>query len=156
MAENQPMPQSLSLVLTHVIFSTKDRTPFLKPAIRPTLHAYLATVARNLDCECFLVGGVEDHVHLAIGLSRTLTVAKLVEHLKTSSSLWLKTQSPDLAHFAWQRGYGVFSVGPSDLPALKQYIASQEQHHQKYTFQDELRALLTKYEIAFDERYLWD
>jgi REP element-mobilizing transposase RayT len=150
------MPQSLSLVLIHVIFSTKDRTPSLKPTIRPHLHAYLATVARNLDCECFLVGGVADHVHLAIGLSRTLTIAKLVSQLKTSSTMWLKTQSPDLAHFAWQRGYGVFSVGPSDLPALKHYISSQEQHHQKHSFEDELRAFLFKYGIPFDERYLWD
>lgn len=150
------MPQSLSLVLIHVIFSTKDRHPFLKSTIRPELHAYLATIARNLDCNCFLVGGVEDHVHLAVGLSRTITIAKLVEQLKTSSSMWLKTQSPDLAHFAWQRGYGVFSVGPSDLPALKQYISSQEQHHQHHTFEDELRAFLLKYEIPFDERYLWD
>jgi putative transposase len=150
------MPQSLSLVLIHVIFSTKDRAPFLQPIVRPQLHAYLATIARNLDCDCFLVGGVADHVHLAIGLSRTITVAKLVEQLKTSSSMWLKTQSPELAHFAWQHGYGVFSVGPSSLPNLKQYISSQEQHHQKHTFEDELRALLLKYEIPFDERYLWD
>jgi putative transposase len=147
------MPQSLSLILLHVIFSTKDRTPFLKPDIRPQLHAYLATVTRNLNCECFLVGGVEDHVHLAIGLSRTITVAKLIEQLKTASSLWLKSQSP---HFAWQRGYGIFSVGPTDLPALKHYISTQERHHQKHTFQDELRALLTKYDVPFDERYLWD
>ena len=150
------MPQSLSLVLIHVVFSTKDRTPFLKPTIRPHLHAYLATVARNLDCQCFLVGGVADHVHLAIGLTRTLTIAKLVSQLKTSSTLWLKTQSPDLAKFAWQRGYGVFSVGPSDLPGQKHYISSQDQHHQKHSFEDELRAFLVKYGIGFDERYLWD
>jgi putative transposase len=150
------MPQSLSLVLIHVIFSTKDRVPFLQPTIRPNLHAYLATIARNLDCDCFLVGGVADHVHLAIGLSRTITVAKLVEQLKTSSSMWLKTQSPELAHFAWQRGYGVFSVGPSDLPALKQYISSQDQHHQELSFEEELRTFLVKYGISFDERYLWD
>ena len=150
------MPQSLSLVLIHVIFSTKDRAPFLKPTLRPKLHAYLATIARNLDCNCFLAGGVEDHVHLAIGLSRTIAIAKLVEQLKTSSSMWLKTQSPELTHFAWQRGYGVFSVGPSDLPALKQYISSQDRHHQKHSFKDEFRAFLTKYEIPLDERYLWD
>jgi putative transposase len=150
------MPQSLSLVLVHIIFSTKDRTPFLKPALRPGLHAYLATVARNLDCDCFLVGGIEDHVHFAIGLARTTTVAKLVEQLKTASSKWFKTQSPDLAHFSWQRGYGIFSVGPSDLPALKQYIATQEHHHQTQTFQDEFHAFLTKYGVPFDERYLWD
>jgi putative transposase len=128
----------------------------LGPATRPKLHAYLATITRNFDCDCFLVGGVEDHVHLAIGLSRITTIAKLVEQLKTASSMWLKTQSPEFAHFAWQRGYGAFSVGPTDLPALKQYISAQEQHHQKHTFQDELRALLLKYEIPSDERYLWD
>ena len=150
------MPQSLGLALLHVVFSTRDRAPSLKPAIRPTLHAYLATVARNLDCECFLVGGVADHVHLAIGLSRTNTIAKLVEYLKTSSSIWLKTQSSELAHFAWQRGYGVFSVGPADLTALKHYISTQDQHHQKHSFEDELRAFLLKYGIPSDERYLWD
>jgi len=147
------MPQSLSLVLIRVIFSTKDRVPFLKPTLRPKLHAYLATVTRTLDCECFLVGGVDDHVHLAIGISRTITISKLVEQLKTISSKFLKTDSPN---FAWQRGYGVFSVNPSDLPALKQYIASQEQHHQKQTFQDELRALLNEYNIPINEQYLWD
>ena len=147
------MPQSLSLVLLHVIFSTKDRVPFIKPTLRPKLHAYLATVTRTLDCECFLVGGIDDHVHLAIGLSRTITIAKLVEQIKTISSKFMKTDAPN---FAWQRGYGVFSVNPSDLPALKQYIATQEQHHQIQTFQDELRDLLLTNNIPFDERYLWD
>jgi REP element-mobilizing transposase RayT len=106
------MPQSLSFVVIHVIFSTKERRPFLDPVTRPKLHAYLATVARNAGCEAYRVGGVADHVHLAIRLSRTLTIADLVETLKTSSSKWVKTQSPDLAAFSWQRGYGCFSVGP--------------------------------------------
>jgi len=150
------MPQSLSYLLIHIVFSTKDRVPLLDSSVRPGLHAYLATVARNIDCECFRVGGVEDHVHLAVRLSRTLTVAKLIEELKTSSSIWLKTQSPALAHFAWQRGYGAFSVGPSDLEALRQYINTQEEHHRKVTFQEEYRALLTKYGVAYDERYMWD
>jgi REP element-mobilizing transposase RayT len=94
------MPQSLALVLVHVIFSTKDRKPFLDPDLRPALHAYLATVARNSNCECYRTGGVADHVHLAIRLSRTTNTAKLVEQLKTSSSKWLKTQSPGLKNFA--------------------------------------------------------
>ena len=116
------MPQSLSYLLTHIVFSTKDRAPVLDVTVRPALHAYLATVARNVDCECFRVGGVADHVHLAVRLSRTITMAQLIEELKTSSSKWLKTQSPALAAFAWQRGYGAFSVGPSDLNALLHYI----------------------------------
>ncbi|HEU5123446.1 MAG TPA: IS200/IS605 family transposase [Verrucomicrobiae bacterium] len=150
------MPQSLSFLLVHVVFSTKDRTPLLGAEIRPALHGYLATVARNADCECFRVGGVADHVHLAIRLARTVTVADLVETLKTSSSKWLKTQSPALASFAWQRGYGAFSVGPSDLNALLHYIDNQDEHHRTRTFQDEYRAFLKKYGIDYDERYVWD
>ncbi len=150
------MPQSLALLLTHIIFSTKDRAPFLKPEIRNELHAYLAAVARNLGCECFLVGGVEDHVHLAIGLSRTITAAKVVAQLKTSSSPWLKIRASFLHNFSWQSGYAIFSVSPQALRALKRYIADQEAHHKQTSFQDELRGLLTKYGVAFDERYLWD
>ena len=150
------MPQSLSLVIIHIVFSTKDRKPVLDLPVRHDLHAYLATVARNADCECYCVGGVADHVHLAIRLSRTITIAKLVGKLKTSSSKWLKTQSPKLEGFAWQKGYGSFSVGPADLGALRQYIETQEEHHRKHTFQDELRALLKKYGVEHDERYMWD
>ena len=120
------MPQSLSLVIVHVIFSTKDRRPLLDTNTRPNLHAYLATVARNAGCECYRAGGVADHVHLAIRLSRTLTIADLVENLKTSSSKWLKAQSPMLKTFSWQRGYACFSVGPTDLDPLCAYIEKPE------------------------------
>lgn len=150
------MPQSLSLVVVHVIFSTKDRFPCLGPTVRPHLHAYLATVARNAGCEAYRVGGVADHVHLAIRLSRTLTIAELVETLKTSSSKWLKTQAPELGGFSWQRGYGCFSVGPSDLMALTTYIDGQEEHHRTRTFEEEYRVFLNKYGVTFDEAYVWD
>jgi len=146
------MPQSLALVLVHVIFSTKDRTPFQGDAMRE-LHAYLATIVRRHDCECYCVGGVADHVHLAIRLSRTMTVAKLVAELKATSSKWMKGHAPA---FAWQRGYAAFSVGPSDLPALRKYIDAQEEHHRKHSFQDEFRALLKKYGVEYDEQYMWD
>ena len=96
------------------------------------------------------------HVHLAIRLSRTLTIADLVENLKTSSSKWLKTQSADLAAFSWQRGYGCFSVGPADLDSLCAYIDKQEEHHRARTFQEEFRMFLKKYGVAYDEAYLWD
>lgn len=150
------MPQSLSYLLTHIVFSTKDSAAVLDATVLPALYAYLATVARNADCECFRVGGVADHVHLAVRLSRTITMAQFIEELKTASSKWLKTQSPALAAFAWQRGYGGFSVGPSDLNALLHYIDTQEEHHKTRTFQDEYRAFLTKYGIEYDERYVWD
>lgn len=150
------MPQSLSLVLIHLVFSTKGRVPLLDAEIRPALHAYLATVARNADCECYRVGGVADHVHLAIRLGRTVTVAGLVEELKTSSSKWLKTQSMSLESFAWQRGLGAFSVGPKDREALFEYIDGQEEHHRTRSFQEEYRAFLKKYGVDYDERYVWD
>jgi len=150
------MPQSLAFVLVHIIFSTKDRTPIRDATILPRLHAYLATVARDKNCECFRAGGVADPVHLAVRHSRTITVAQLVESLKTGSSKWLKAQSPTLANFAWQNGYGAFSVGPSDLEALRTYIDAQEEHHRKHTFQEEYRAFLKKYGVEFDERYTWE
>ena len=150
------MPQSLANVIVHLVFSTKDRCACLGPSIRPTLHAYLATVARNAGCECPRVGGVADHVHLAVRLSRTVAIATLVEELKTSSSKWLKAQSPELGGFAWQRGYGVFSVGPADLAALLAYIDNQEEHHRTKTFEDEYRVFLTNHGITYDERYVWD
>lgn len=150
------MPQSLAFLLVHLVFSAKDRAPVLDPVVRPTLHAYLATVARNAGCECYRAGGATDHVHLAIRLARTATTAELVEELKTSSSKWLKTQHPVLANFAWQRGYGAFSVGPSDLDALRDYIDNQEEHHRTQTFQEEYRAFLTKYGIEYSEHYVWD
>ena len=150
------MPQSLSYLLIHIVFSTKDRAPLLNLEVRPKLHAYLATVARNAGCECYRAGGGVDHVHLALRLSRTIMVSQLVEELKTSSSKWLKTQSPVLAQFAWQHGYGAFSVGPSDLEALRTYIDTQEKHHRTRTFQEEYRTFLKRYGVEFDERYVWD
>ena len=149
------MPQSLSYLLVHVIFSTKDREPLLDARIRPVLYAYLATVARNNGCECYRVGGIADHVHLAIRLSRTLTASDLIEALKTESSKWLKRRSPALAEFAWQAGYGIFSLGASDLDALTHYIDSQEEHHKTRTFQEEYRVFLKRYGVEFDEKYVW-
>lgn len=147
------MPQSLAHILLHVVFSTKDRRPFVAQAVRPDLHAYMAATVRGLGCECPRVGGVEGHVHVAVRLSRTLAVASLVEDLKVSSSKWMKTRDAD---FAWQRGYGAFSVGSKDQDALFTYIDGQEKHHETVSFQEEYRRFLVKAGIAFDERYVWD
>ena len=150
------MPQSLALLIVHVVFSTKDRSAVLGLSIRPALHAYLASVARNLGCQCPRVGGTSDHVHLAIRLSRTICVAKLVEKLKTSSTQWLKTQSAEFSGFGWQRGYGAFSVGPADLDELLDYIGNQEKHHRKRTFQEEYLMFLRKHKVEYEDRYVWD
>jgi len=150
------MPESVSLVIVHVIFTTKDRHPFIVSDMRPRLHAYLATVARNAGCEAYRVGGMAEHIHLALRLSRTITIADLVETLKTSSSKWVKTQSQSLVGFSWQRGYGCFSVGPMHLEALIRYIERQEEHHKKWTFEEEYRRFLNKYGLEYNEAYVWD
>ena len=150
------MSQSLSLVIVHVIFSTKDRERWITPSMRPRLHAYLAETARGLGCMAYRVGGVSDHVHLALTLPRTLMQCDLIKELKTSCTRWLHKQDRELAGFSWQRGYGIFSIGKSQLPALITYVDGQEEHHRTRSFQDEFRTLLRKYGVEFDEAYVWD
>ena len=151
------MPQSLAKVYLHLVFSTKHRRPFLQDAVlRERLHAYLAGTCRNLDSPSLQVGGVEDHVHILCLLSRTHSVAETVRELKRESSKWVKEQAAALAAFHWQDGYGAFSVSPSHVGSLKKYIACQQEHHRRESFQDELRRLLRKYGVEFDERYVWD
>ena len=150
------MPQSLSQVILHLIFSTKNREPWLDADVRPRMHAYLATICRDLDAEAFRVGGVADHVHLVVTLPRTLSQSALVEEIKKLSSKWIKGLDPKYRQFYWQRGYGAFSLGRSQLDAVVKYVSEQEEHHRKVTFQDEFRRVLTKYGVPFDERYVWD
>jgi putative transposase len=151
------MAQSLSNVIIHVVFSTKHRTPWLHKPLRPRLHAYMATLVRGLErCDCFIVNGVEDHVHLAIRLSRTISIAKLVEKVKTSSSRWVKEQEEALKDFAWQGGYFAESVKYRELETLVNYINRQEEHHQRIEFQEEYRNLLIESGVEFDEQYMWD
>jgi REP element-mobilizing transposase RayT len=148
------VPQSLARILVHLIFSTKNRQPTIAAAVQPPLHAYLATVLQNHDCPSLQVGGTADHIHALFALSRTRSLAEVVEALKTSSSKWVKQQR--LQSFAWQAGYGAFSVSESQLTAVIRYVARQEEHHRQLTFEDELRAFLTRHGIAYDERYVWD
>lgn len=153
----QRMSQSLAKVYVHLVFSTKNREPFLRDAsLRDRLHAYLAGACRQLDSPSLQVGGVEDHVLVLCLLGRQITMADLIRELKRESSKWVKEQESLLRSFAWQNGYGAFSVSPSHVDALKKYIATQEAHHRQETFQDELRRLFRKYDVAFDERYVWD
>ncbi len=150
------MPQSLSRVIIHIIFSTKNRELSIDPDIRPRLHAYLATVARDNGSEVYRVGGVADHVHILATLSRTVTQAELIEEIKKHSSRWVKEIDPKHGGFAWQRGYGAYSVGRDELDDRVQYVETQEEHHRTVTFQEEYRSLLEKHGIEFDERYVWD
>ncbi len=149
--------QSLANILVHTVFSTKDRRPFLRePRLREELHRYLGGILTNLSCPPLVIGGVEDHVHLLSAFSRTCEPATMVKELKRGSSLWLKTKSPGLTDFAWQSGYGIFSIGCSQVETMRKYIAGQEEHHRKIGFQDEYRELLKRHAIPFDERYVWD
>ncbi len=151
------MSQSLAKILVHTVFSTKERCPFLRDKnLREELHHYIGGILNQLECQPIIVGGVEDHVHFLCALSRTHTAADMVKEVKRGSSLWLKSKVPDLHNFAWQNGYGIFSIGFSQIETVRDYIAGQEEHHRKVSFQDELRTLLKRYEIEFDERYVWD
>jgi len=150
------MPQSLARIHVHLVFSTKNREPLLSDAVRPALHAYLATVLQNLGCPAVLINSVADHVHVLFELARTVALSAAVEDVKKSSSKWIKTQDPALAGFAWQAGYGAFAVSESNVAAVQEYIARQQEHHRKKSFQEEYRAFLERHRVAFDERYVWD
>jgi REP element-mobilizing transposase RayT len=120
------------------------------------LHAYLGGTVKELGCPVLIVGGVADHVHILCMLSKNISIAKIIGDIKRSSSKWIKTKSNLLSKFAWQNGYGVFSVGQSELDRVKAYIDNQEEHHSKKSFQEELRAFFKKYKVDFDERYVRD
>ena len=151
------MSQSLTQIYLHLVFSTKHRVPFLaEKALRDQTHAYLAGICKNLEAPALIVGGVADHVHILCRQSKNLAVAVLVRELKRESSKWIKEQAPALAEFRWQAGYGAFSISPSHVKLLPPYIANQEEHQRKVTFQDEFRKLCKKYDVAIDERYVWD
>ena len=151
------MAQSLAKIIVHTVFSTQGRQPFFRDlGLREEMHRYLGGILSRLDCQPIIVDGTEDHVHLLGSLSRTCKVAMMVKELKRGSSVWLKTKHPELCDFAWQNGYGIFSIGYSQIDSARSYIAKQEEHHRQISFQDEFRQLLQRYEIQFDERYVWD
>ena len=150
------MAQSLSNILLHIVFSTKHRQPFIDEAIERELFKYLATACNTLGCPTHGIGAADDHIHIACSLGRTIAVSKLIQEIKQDSSQWMKSQGLRYAEFAWQNGYGAFSIGQSQLDDLRRYIANQREHHARESFQDEFRQLLDRYQIAFDERYVWD
>ena len=149
------MAQSLAKILIHVVFSTKERYPYLQSDLRPELHAYSATVLKGLESPAILVNSVDDHMHLLCHLSKNHAVCDLIQKVKTSTSKWLKTKGGVLAKFRWQNGYGVFSVSPSQVDPVRKYIEDQEIHHRKVSFQDEFRGLLSRHDLQLDERYAW-
>jgi len=150
------MPQSLARNYLHIVFSTKHRQPFIKEEIQDELYAYIGGICRNLESNTQAIGGVEDHIHILCNLSRKIALMELIEEVKSHSSKWIKTKGEDYKNFYWQRGYGAFSVNPSEIDVVIRYIQNQKERHKKQTFQDEYRAFLKKYDVPYDERYVWD
>ena len=149
------MGQSLVKNFVHIVFSTKNREPLITPVFEKELHTYLASLCHELDCFPVQVGGYTDHIHILCNLSKKIALMKVLETVKSHSSKWVKTVHPTLTNFYWQDGYGAFSVNPSELDAVAEYIRNQHVHHSKKTFQDEYRQLLKKYDVDYDERYVW-
>lgn len=150
------MGQSLVKNYLHIVFSTKYRQPFIQSALETELHSYLGGICKNLECHPFKIGGYTDHIHILCMLSKKITLIKLVEEVKSHSSKWIKTKGNEYSSFYWQDGYGAFSVNPTEIEKVIRYIENQKEHHRTKTFQDEYRAFLKKYQVEFDERYVWD
>jgi putative transposase len=151
------MPQSLARMWLHIVFSTKERRAYLQNAdIREEMFRMLGHHAKVANCPPSRVGGWHDHVHLLCSLSRTVTVANLVEAVKRETSKWAKARATDLSTFHWQNGYGAFSVSQSLVEQVSEYIDGQAEHHGRMTFQQEFRAICAKHDVPIDERYVWD
>ena len=150
------MSQSLNRIYVHLIFSTKNRVPLITDDIKDELFNYLGGVCKNLECNPLQIVGYRDHVHILCLLSKKMTLVKLLEEVKSSSSKWIKTKDEKFSNFYWQSGYGAFSVNPTKIDVVKKYIQNQEEHHKVKNFQDEYRAFLKKYKVEYDEKYVWD
>jgi putative transposase len=137
--------------LVHVVFSTKERRPFLTPDIQERLRPYLGGIARKHKMKLLRAGGVADHVHLLISLPATLEISKAAQLLKGNSSKWIHEEFPDLQAFEWQVGYGAFSIGISGVDDTIAYIDNQAEHHKRLSFKEELQIILTKHGIEYED-----
>jgi putative transposase len=150
------MPQSLAKNLIHLVFSTKNREPVLTERVRNPLCAYASAVLGDLNSHVIAINAWRDHVHILFALSKNRSLAETVMEVKRATSKWIKTQGKDFAQFHWQSGYGAFSIGQSGLEEVRTYIANQAKHHRVNSFKEEFRSFLKRYQIEFDERYIWD
>jgi len=150
------MGQSLVKNYIHLVFSTKYRQPLIIESVENELYSYLGGICKELECPPIKVGGYFDHVHILCLLSKKIALMKLLEEVKSHSSKWIKTKDERLKNFYWQDGYGAFSVNPAEVDVVIRYIENQKTHHGKKTFQDEYRTFLKKYQVEYDERYVWD
>lgn len=147
------MASTLTRILVHITYSTKDRTPTIPPELETNLYAFTGGICRYAASVLLSMGGTADHVHLLVGLSKTMSLSDLLLRIKRDSSRWMKEQG--VATFAWQDGYFAFSIGESGVDALRAYIAGQKEHHRTVDFKDEMRTFFRKYGIEWDERFVW-
>ena len=150
------MAQTLVQIFIHVVFSTKNRAEIITPEIEPELFAYIGGIALNNNSKLVAANGTANHIHLLILLSKTIKLSELVGDIKRNSSRWIKTKDGDFKTFGWQDGFAAFSVGKTQVPMVKEYIAKQKEKHGSQQFEDEMRMFFGKYEIEYDERYVWD
>jgi putative transposase len=149
------MPHTYTRLLVHAVFSTKERRPLIVPDLKPRLLAYIGGIVTDLKAKTLATNAVTDHVHLLLSLPATLAVADILRLVKTNSSKWVHDNWPT-HEFAWQTGYGAFTVSASNVDQVRHYIANQEEHHRTVSFQEEFLALLTRHGIEYDDRYVWD
>ncbi len=149
------MSHTYTYLVTHVVFSTKDRLPMISADLKPRLFPYMNGIIGNIEGKALAIGGMPDHVHLLLSLPPTVSIAETMRVLKANSSKWLHENEPKQSKFGWQTGYAAFSVSRSGVEDVARYIENQEEHHRKFPFQEELLALLKKHEIEYDERYIW-
>jgi len=151
------MPQSLSCLFVHAIFSTHNRIRFLDDlAQRQATYAYMAGISKHHGFTPILINGMSDHVHILATQSRTVTISNWVGQMKTRSTLWVKDQDWGSKNFGWQHGYAAYSVSVSDVDRVRQYISDQESHHRKQSFQDEYRQFMREHGIQWLEEFVWD
>ena len=150
------MAHTYTDLLFHVIFSTKDCAPLLDAKFKPRLFPYLGGIIRELGGSALLINGPSDHVHILVSLSAKTALSEIVGKVKANSSGWVHREFTEKQAFAWQTGYAAFSVSHSQKESVLDYIAKQEEHHRKMSFQEELVRFLKKHEVEYEERYLWD
>ena len=150
------MAHTFTNLLTHIIFSTKDRMPFIDAEVKPELLAYLGGMVREVNGKAYAINGTTDHIHLLVSLPPTIALSDAMKIVKANSSRWVSEKWSTQKAFGWQTGYGAFSVSRSNVPDVLKYIANQEEHHRKVTFKEEFIAFLKKHEISYDERYIWE
>lgn len=150
------MAQTLVKLYVHIIFSTKHRADLIQPEIEEELFAYIGGISNNNNSKLLAANGTRNHIHLLVSMSKNIELSKLVGDIKRDSSKWIKTKESAYHLFQWQDGYGAFSVGYTQIEDVKKYIANQKAHHANVSFEDEFRYFLNKYDVEYDERYVWN